>query len=341
MKLNRLLSILLLIESKGQVTAKELSGLFEVSVRTIYRDIDILCEAGVPIYSEFGPKGGYAFMEGYNLESKTLDQQEMESLLLSIINNRMGKKAYVSEKLLVDPLLLKLSNSLPKSEQENYKRLIQKIKTDATSWWGSENRENEVMADSTIEIIQKSIYQLKPIAFDYKKYKEMTFNRVLHPYGLVHKGEAWYVIGYSVERQQVRTFHTERMQNLRLLDESYALPEDFNLEEYWDRATRAFVKQVSSDRTVIPESEVKAYKYPVKIRMHSSLTHSFEGFNIFNRLEDEYDLGYTILSIDLISEKTAVNALLPYLDGVKVMEPTEFREKILELLKKMISNQNP
>jgi len=343
MKLNRLLSIVLLIESKKHVTAKELSTLFEVSMRTIYRDIDLLCEAGVPIYATSGPKGGFSFIEGYQLDSKTLDKQDMEKLLLSVYGQMLKEHSMESTVNAESTFLLKLRKILPKKEQENFERLLQTTRMDSVSWWGKEKEAKGIDAhETTIDLIQKSIYQLKQVSFDYVSHREVTNNRILYPYRVVHKGNAWYVVGFSKERNEIRTFHTERMHQVKLTDESYEIPNDFDLESYWERSTREFVRVAAiHERKPVHNLELNVAQEEVNYRVHLIGTKVIDrilaGFTVIDHFDDQRGSHYIV---DLISERTALSIVLLHLDQVFIEEPVELRDKVIEFAKKIVLKQN-
>lgn len=340
MKLNRLLSILLLIESKKHVTAKELSQLFEVSVRTIYRDIDLLCEAGVPIYATSGPTGGFSFMDGYQLDSQTLHKQDMEKLLFSVYGQLLKDSKSNSHLGIQDPLLLKLQKSIPQKERDNFERLLQTTKLDTKSWWGKEKLElAPESVESKMALIQKSIYNLKKIQFDYESSGTSTKDRILSPYGVVHKGDVWYVVGFAQERNELRTFHSERMQHVKMLEEGYEIPEDFNLEQYWERSTREFVRRAVvtdlNNRQVLA-TKTSEMAYPVHVLGNSSTASLFTGFRM-KTLDTKQGILY---EVDLLSERTAMAILLLHLDQVKIEAPQELREKVLKLAENILKKQN-
>lgn len=332
MKLSRLIGILLIIESKVHIRAKELSELFEVSVRTIYRDVDLLCEAGIPIFATSGPNGGFSFVEGYILNAKALDINEMEKLIFSL----HGQMLKTSREESADNLLLKLKKVIPKREQENFERLFNKTKIDAHSWWGAENR--ALQAETNLEIIQKSIYKLKKITFDYRSNTEFTTQRVLQPYGIVHKENAWYVVGYSEERKQLRTFHCDRMRNVIISEEAYTIPSDFNLELYWDRSTREFIRKTSINNKKETSSNLNSnIKYPVLLECNMDVSELFFGFNVLKK--EAIGPNYTY-DVDLISERTALNLLFSHLGDIKIIKPLELRKKIIEIANKILKRQN-
>jgi predicted DNA-binding transcriptional regulator YafY len=336
MKLSRLLGITFMIESKQHIRAKELADLFEVSVRTIYRDVDVLCEAGIPIFATTGPNGGFSFIDGYCFNSNAFDRNEMEKLILSVYQQAIKEKDHGSK----DPLLLKMKKIIPKSEQERFERLLNKTKTDASPWWG--NEQSSLPSETNLDIIQKSIYKLKKIMFDYQSNVDFTPKRVLQPYGLVHKEAAWYVVGYSEERKDLRTFHCDRMSHVIISEEDYTIPGDFDLEVYWERSTREFIRKSAnynrdeSANGTRGKSNINL-KYPVLLQSERDLSKILAGFTI---LEKEIStLGYNY-NVDLISERTALNLIFLQLGEIKIIEPLELREKVIRMAEKIFKNQN-
>lgn len=328
MKLSRLIGILLIIESKQLISAKELAELFEVSVRTIYRDVDLLAEAGIPIAATSGPSGGFSFMEGYRLNSKSLDTKEMEKLIFSVYSQTIKEKDQAER----DTLLLKFKKIIPQSEQKNFERLLDKTKVDSKSWWGGERV--APLSETNLEIIQRSIYKLKKIVFDYESNTSFTAHRILRPYGIVHKGEAWYAVGYAEERGELRTFHCDRMRNIQVIEETYSIPEEFDLNLYWERSTRAFIRST----TATAEKESKStIKYPVHLGSKRNLEDLLGSFTIIKK--ETSNSGYSY-QVDLISERTALNLLLPHLGEVKILEPQDFRKKIIQLANNICHMQN-
>ena len=356
MKLSRLLGITFMIESKQHIRAKELADLFEVSVRTIYRDVDILCEAGIPIFATSGPNGGFSFVDGYCFNSNAFDVNEMEKLILSVYQQAIKEKDHGSK----DPLLLKMKKIIPKSEQERFERLLNKTKTDASSWWGNEQR--DLPSETNLDIIQKSIYKLKKITFDYQSNVNFTPKRVLQPYGLVHKENAWYAVGYSEERKNLRTFHCDRMSKVIISEEDYTIPYDFDLEVYWERSTREFIRKsaiysrnegagtgenidvdAGAGATATAEADLRKgrpntnIKYPVLLQSEREISNILAGFTI---LEKEIStLGYNY-KVDLISERTTLNLLFLQLGEIKIIEPLDLREKVILITEKILKKQS-
>lgn len=333
MKLSRLIGILLLIESRKQISGKALSDIFEVSIRTIYRDVDSLCEAGIPILTTSGPNGGFSFIEGYRLDAKTLDKHEFEQLLFTLL--RQNSQLNGSGK--PDNILYKIGQSIPKELQNNVKRLMDSMQNDTKSWWGN-GTPGMISVEEKLESIQKSIFNLNKLSVSYKNQQGVGTERIINPYGVIFKGDQWYVVAYCEKREEVRTFLLNRMDILFELNESYEIAAQFDLETYWDRATKSFYQKAGLlNKPLIEKNPSNAPKYPVTLVSHMTLVDIVGGFNL---IEENYEGGLHRVVIDLISEKTAVMHLFNRLDTIKIEKPETLKEAIVSHCKKIILRQN-
>lgn len=339
MKIHRLIGILMYMEAHENVTANELAKYFEVSERTIYRDIDQLCEAGMPIYGASGSKGGYSFVEGYHLNSELLNQSEMEELLLSVYRmkvNSLRRDAGEDQRGELYQKVLKEAND---KEKEAVERLFGQTIIDRESWWGIDDgkkKEQSVLA-SNLEKIQKAIYHLHKLRFDYRSYNNSMVGRVLSPYGVVEKDGQWYVVGYSDEREELRTFHCQRMSNIECMEEAFQIPVTFDLKEHWEQS----IKQFRSRNTTPTIEQIKAfgttrqeYLYPVLLQPEQKTDRLCPGFMRREEKEHQY-------TFDMISEEIAFQQLLPHLDRIQILEPqtliTRFRRFLERALRKLES----
>lgn len=200
MKIDRLISILLTIIEKKKVTAEELSNTFEVSVRTIQRDIDDLCNAGVPIYGEVGKNGGYHITENYKLDKNYITKKEITTLvdILSGFKDTLFKGS-------VRDLLSKFS-IFNDSIKSNRKFVI-----DTTPWGINVKRQNQ-----KLEEIQKATEQTRYLLFDYTDLNKNMTRRKIEPYTIIMKGNSWYLYGYCTFRNDYRLFNINRIVNLKI-----------------------------------------------------------------------------------------------------------------------------
>ena len=199
---SRLFRILYYILEKGKVTANELSKIFEVSVRTIYRDIDVISSAGIPIYATQGKGGGIEIAEDFVLKKSLLSEKEQEQILVALKGLEGINKQYENE------LLTKLS-AFFKIKNTNW------IEVDFTNWQRG-NEYDELFNDIKSAIINKNI-----IRFTYFSSNEKETSREVKPIRLLFKGWDWYVYTFCLLRNEFRYFKLSRIRDLKILDENF------------------------------------------------------------------------------------------------------------------------
>ena len=202
MKDNRLFRILYYILEKEKVTANELADKFEVSVRTIYRDIDSISSVGVPIFTTQGKGGGIKIDNEYILNKSLFDANEKEQIIAALQGLEKTNKVYKSE------LITKLS-ALFKIKNSNW------IEIDFTSW-ESNNTYQDLFNALKIAIINKNI-----ISFSYNSSKGEKINRKVKPIRLLFKEQDWYLYGFCLLRNDFRYFKLSRMKDLEVLAMNY------------------------------------------------------------------------------------------------------------------------
>ena len=202
MRDSRLFRILYYILEKGKVTANELSEKFEVSVRTIYRDIDVISSAGIPIYATQGKGGGIEIADDFVLKKSLLSEKEQEQILVALKGLEGINKQYENE------LLTKLS-AFFKIKNTNW------IEVDFTNWQRG-NEYDELFNDIKLAIINKNI-----IRFTYFSSNEKETSREVKPIRLLFKGWDWYVYTFCLLRNEFRYFKLSRIRDLKILDENF------------------------------------------------------------------------------------------------------------------------
>ena len=202
MRDSRLFRILYYVLEKGKVTANELSEKFEVSVRTIYRDIDVISSAGIPIYATQGKGGGIEIADDFVLKKSLLSEKEQEQILIALRGLEGINKQYENE------LLTKLS-AFFKIKNTNW------IEVDFTNWQRG-NEYDELFNDIKLAIINKNI-----IRFTYFSSNEKETSREVKPIRLLFKGWDWYVYTFCLLRNEFRYFKLSRIRDLKILDENF------------------------------------------------------------------------------------------------------------------------
>jgi predicted DNA-binding transcriptional regulator YafY len=223
MRASRLLSTLLLLQTRGRMTAQELADELEVSVRTVYRDIESLSVAGVPVYADRGPAGGYQLLDGYRTRLTGLTTDEADSLFLA---GMPGPAAELGLGTVVATAELKMLAALPPDLRARASRIRERFHLDAPGWL-READEVPFLAE-----IADSVWNERMVEIRYRRWKtprEVT--RRLAPLGVVLKAGTWYLV--ALAGADLRTFRVSNVLAVQALDERFSRPADFDLAVYW------------------------------------------------------------------------------------------------------------
>ncbi len=227
MRASRLLSLLLLLQNRGRMTADELAAALEVSVRTVYRDVESLAAAGVPVYGEPGRDGGYRLVGGYRTRLTGLSAEEAQSLVLA------GLPAVAAELGMADTLAaarLKLHAAIPSPHRDRTMAFHERIHVDAPGWYGGPEPVPQLTA-----LLDATMRQQR-VRIRYLRWREPEeVQRLLEPYGVVLKAGRWYAVARSVEAGQFRTYRVAKIVDLQP-DEPFER-EEFDLAAHWQAYT--------------------------------------------------------------------------------------------------------
>jgi predicted DNA-binding transcriptional regulator YafY len=236
MRASRLLSILLLLQTRGRMTAEALAAEFEVSVRTVYRDIDQLSAAGAPVYADRGRSGGYQLMDGYRTRLTGLTDAEAETLFLGGLS---GPAAQMGFSGAVTTMQLKLLAALPPERQAAAERLAGRFHLDPVGWYQNVDEAERLPA------IAQAVWTSRRIAVCYESWKgEVT--RELEPLGLILKGGLWYLAARPAEgrRHEPRTYRVSNILDMTVKDGTFERPAEFNLADWWSETSRRFEAEI-------------------------------------------------------------------------------------------------
>lgn len=203
MQESRLFRIIYYLLEKGQATAPELAKRFEVSVRTIYRDIDSLSGAGIPIYAESGRNGGIRLMTGFVLDQAVLSKEEKQEILAAL------QSINITQNISESQILQKLSAVFGLSS-ENW------LEVDFSRWGDQKKLDNE-----KFELLKKAVIHCKSVKIRYAGTNGTERERTVQPYKLVYKAKAWYLRAFCTEKQDMRTFKLNRILDYEMLEESF------------------------------------------------------------------------------------------------------------------------
>ncbi|WP_175987116.1 YafY family protein [Bacillus sp. Marseille-Q1617] len=316
MRGDRLISILLLLQSHGRMTAGELAEELEVSERTIYRDMEALSGTGIPVVAERGKNGGWSLLENYKTDLTGLKEAEVQALFVS-------PSAHLLEDLgltrISQEARNKLIASLPITYRENTKDVWNRIHIDTRSWRRQKGK------TESFDILKQAIWEENKLKITYQRADGRTDDRTVSPLGLVAKGDPWYLIA-AKENGDIRNYRASRIQHAELLEETFKRPDDFDLAEYWNASTKAFIKN-------LPNYEVKVEAAAAAV---SRLT--FTGrFARVLEVGSENTEGRVPVTLSFDTEEEAAGYLLGFADQLKVLEPEGLSRRILEMAERTVA----
>ncbi|MDP4178479.1 MAG: YafY family protein [Bacillota bacterium] len=318
MRLHRLIGIIMMLDSRKVIKAKDIANVLEASERTIYRDVDLLCEAGIPIVSIPGPAGGFAFMDGYKFNADSLHLKDIVNLLFSSTGINIDKNTETYQEL--KNAVIKLESIVPEEYKEEIAKAKEKFICDSNPWFG------EKVIDKNIDIIKNAVFNLKKLKIRYKKYDGQISERIIRPYGVIVKKSELYFAAFCEERNEARIFKSNRIESAEMLEESFNIPEKFSLEEFWEESKKQFIRRTPPD--------VSASKtYPVKVKFYEDKKNMLQGFEVLNY--EIYDR-YIIYDINMISFETAFSMIFPISDRITVLEPEKLKKYIIDKAKRII-----
>jgi predicted DNA-binding transcriptional regulator YafY len=310
MRASRLMSILLLLQSRGRLTADELAAHFEVSVRTIYRDIDQLSAAEVPVYADRGPGGGFQLLDGYRTKLTGLSPAEAETLFMA------GLPGPAAELGLADALAtaqLKLTAALPESARANARRVATRFHLDPVDWFRS------AASARLLPAIAAAVWGETCIDVQYKRPNiDTPVSRRLQPLGLVLKAGTWYAVARVGD--SIRTYRVSNILELASTTERFARPKDFDLGPFWSASSRAY--------------EVGLYRGAAQLRVSRRGMARLEslGATVLQAAHDtaqpEKSGGWTKVTIPIESIDQAAWDMLKLGSEAEVLKPVALRRRV-------------
>ena len=322
MRADRLLSILLLLQTHGRLTTRELARRMEVTERTIHRDMEALCIAGVPIVSERGAAGGWELAEEYRTNLTGLNPAEVQALALT--PNRVLADLGLDKAS--DAAFIKFLAALPTLGRRDAEYMRGRIYVDLTGW-----RQHDEPAPF-LPVIQDALWQDRQLALFYRRTDGQVVERTVHPLGLVAKLNVWYLIA-GVEGDDgvtsQRTYRVSRVQAAKLADAPSSRPKDFDLVAYWQQSQvdfKASLPRFPASVRVAPEALVHLRYVCRNARIDLVEPATPPGAEGWLPLELRYE-----------AERDAAEALLALGASLEVVEPLSLREKIVQLAEGIVA----
>ncbi len=289
MQIYRLFEIIYILLDKKSITANELAAYFEVSKRTILRDIEALTMAGIPIYTTRGKGGGISILDSFILNKTTISEEEQNQILIAL--QSLASTQHIN----ADNIISKLGTLFSKTDT-NW------IEVDF-SRWGKSEEDNE-----KFELLKNAVIEKRSISFAYPSSYGETKNRTVYPLKLIFKFAAWYIQAYCLQKEDYRTFKVSRMLQVKVSEESFA-GQDF---------TPPFIETENVSSPVL-----------VHLKLEFSAESAYRVYDEFDEkdIQKNKDGSFTVIK-DLPNDDWLLGFLLSFGTAVRVMEPQNVRETL-------------
>jgi predicted DNA-binding transcriptional regulator YafY len=223
MRASRLVTLLLLLQNRGRMTARQLADELEVSVRTVYRDVEALAVAGIPLYGAAGHAGGYRLVDGYRTRLTGLTADEAQAAFLAALP---GTAAELGLGEALATAQLKLRAALPAELREHAARIQERFLLDAPGWYGDGDHTPHLSA------VAAAVWARRAVVLRYRRWRAPEeIERRVEPYGLVLKAGRWYLV--AAGPSGIRTYRVDQILELHAQEDEFALPDGFDLTAYW------------------------------------------------------------------------------------------------------------
>ncbi|MET3132093.1 putative DNA-binding transcriptional regulator YafY [Oxalobacteraceae bacterium GrIS 1.11] len=315
MRASRLLSILTMLQARGRVTAPVLAAACEVSLRTIYRDIDSLSAAGVPVYSERGSDGGYRLLDGYRIQLNGLTEKEAEAFFMVGL---AGPAAELGLGAVLAAAQDKFLSALPAQFRDSAEQMRARFHLDAPAWFARAEQA------AYLRPVADAVWAQHPIRIRYQSWKAEK-KRTIEPLGLVLKSGAWYVVG-QVDGD-ARTYRVARIRELEVLERRFERPQAFDLAAYWQASTQRLERELHQNLARIRLS-------PRGLTMLEAFTSPF--IQATAQISPEVDAeGWHTALLPIVSLPQAIAELLRFGVDAEVLEPQALRAEMKQAIARM------
>ena len=319
MRADRLLSLLLLLQARGRMTAPKLAQELEVSERTIYRDIDALSAAGVPVYGEAGRGGGYALLDSYRTNLTGLTEGEVRALFMLSIPKPLTDLGVGRD---LGAALRKLAAALPSARRDDEQRVRQRFLLDAVGW--------EQAAESVphLPTVHRAVWEDRCLHLKYRIGPlAVHIEQTVEPYSLVAKAGDWLVV-YAV-RGALRVQRVAVLLDARLVDETFERPAEFDLAAFW--------------REWLAAQDVSRARYVVTVRAAPGFVPELPSFfgdaarEEIARAGPPDAAGWLTLQLAFESLEAARTCILGFGRGVEVLAPRALRRSIQDYAEQIVA----
>ncbi|MEO0561640.1 MAG: WYL domain-containing protein [Chloroflexota bacterium] len=322
MRADRLLSMMLLLQSRGRMTAQELASALEVSERTVYRDVDALSIAGVPVYTQSGTNGGVFLDEHYRVSLTGLNREQVLSLFAS---SEAGPLEDIGMARAVEDSLIKLFAALPSMHQREVEKMRQRFHIDPTGWFSAGD------VSAYLRDLQLAVWEDYRVQIEYQSVGHGVYPVTVDAVALVSKSDQWYMVGRKPNRDY-RTYRLSRFHALALTDEHFERDPEFDLAGYWQQSRRAFQQQM--------EQQFKPYK--TKLQVHAKMLWYFGSFleGRWRQLAEADEAGWIPVEVLFGSIHEASAHIMGLADTVRVISPVDLRQHLVEMAQVVVQQHS-
>ncbi|WP_018708832.1 helix-turn-helix transcriptional regulator [Siminovitchia fordii] len=307
MRADRLMNIMILLQNRGKMTAKELANELEVSDRTILRDMDALSNAGIPIVSDRGKEGGWRLLDNFRSKLSGLNIDDIKSLFL-----------FPSGKLLEDLGLniqaldtrQKLLAAIPGTFRDEAQAIWERIHIDSSTWRQSKEKVH------ALKTVQQAVWESKKLKIFYEQADGEQKERLIEPLGLVAKGNRWYLV--ASRNGELRNYRVSRIHTAKVEDETFKRPLNFNLADYWEQSKKEFIQNLP--------------QYDVQVEIHPAIIQriNFTGkFVQFIQRENPNEDKWIPATLRFNDQQEAVEFILGFANKIRVISPEELSDKVV------------
>ncbi|MFF5173892.1 helix-turn-helix transcriptional regulator [Micromonospora sp. NPDC000089] len=317
MRASRLISLVLLLQSRETMTAAELARELEVSERTVYRDVLALSAAGVPVYADRGRAGGYRLLGGYRTRLTGLTRDEAEALFLAGLPGPAGEMGLADA---VAGAELKVLAALPPSLRDAPARTGQRFHLDVPGWF------RESTPPRWLTELARAVWRDRVVELRYRR-GEREVTRRVEPYGLVLKSGTWYVVG-RVDAV-MRTYRVDRVVDVVVGEEGFVRDEGFDLGGYWREQAEAFLRQLlGAEITVrLSAAGLRALRFTAEAPFAYEEAVAAAG--------EPDGQGWVTTRLPVESVEVAYDLLLRLGPEVEVRDPPELRARLTDAARRL------
>ncbi|SDT71206.1 YafY family protein [Jiangella sp. DSM 45060] len=306
MRASRLMAMMLLIQQRRTMTAAEVAGELEVSVRTVYRDIAALQATGVPLWTESGPGGGIRLVEGWRTTLDGLTGDEAAALFVGGVPSAAADLGLGTVLVAAQTKVIAM---LPPELRGRAARLRERFHVDAPGWFG------EVAPPEALATVSDAVWSGRRLDVSYQR-SDRTVARLLDPLGLVLKAGTWYLV--AAHRQQVRTYRVSRIDAAAVLPDAAWRPDDFDLATWWAESSSQF------DRSLLRYRCRVRLSAPALRRLHTAVGALAATWARDAASDPDAD-GWIETDLWTESEEVAAHQLFTLMNEVEVLEPASLR----------------